>query len=48
VQENNGNDNTTITLLKATRDRLAAIKDHHRQSFDELLNKLLDEKEGKE
>jgi hypothetical protein len=32
---------TTIQVSQATRERLAALKSSHRESYDELLNKLL-------
>jgi hypothetical protein len=33
---------TTIQLAPATRDRLARLKQSPRETYDELLNKLLD------
>jgi hypothetical protein len=42
------NNMTSIGLTFTTKARLADLKDHKRQSFDELLNKLLDEKEARE
>lgn len=36
---------TTLRLKFKTRDRLSLLKKHPRQSFDELLNDLAEEKE---
>mgnify|MGYP003135293684 CR=1 FL=1 len=33
---------TTIEVKKTTRDKLKKIKIHQRQSYDELINKLVD------
>ncbi len=32
---------TTIQIDRATRDKLARLKSHPRETYDELLNKLL-------
>ena len=32
---------TTIQINRATRDKLARMKSHPRETYDELLNKLL-------
>jgi len=42
------NEMTSIGLTFTTKERLARLKNHPRQSFDEILNKILDEREARE
>ena len=42
------NQESSIRVLMGTKERLKALKVHPNQSYDELLNQLMDEKEGKE
>lgn len=39
-------DTTTIELKRETRDKLAEFKVHPRQSFDEIIRRLISEKEA--
>ncbi len=37
---------TVIRLKVSTRDRIEALKVHHRESLDEVVQRLLDEREA--
>lgn len=36
-------DDTTIAIQKTTREKLEGIKVHERETYDDLLNRILDE-----
>lgn len=41
------NDITTITVLRPTKDRIDKFKKHPRQTYDEVLNDMMDTLEEK-